>query len=197
MIGLGIYAIHCPQFDAAIAGEQSGKIQRSRNRERFFALREGVFMAVNMILLSDFTAPCFRTAFQAYFAELDISVKDWDGLFREMSEEGNNLAFLLLEEGRTLGFLQFQMTSFSNWFFEEPIGFIREFWVDPTYRRQGHGKFLLHSAETYFLEHGVYCSVLTADDAASFYLANGYKKAWGIKPKNKMDVFIRVLHEQA
>lgn len=153
-------------------------------------------MAVTMILLSDFTDLRFRTAFQAYFSELNISVKDWEGLFREMNEEGNNLAYLLLTEGRALGFLQFQITSFSNWFFEEPFGFIREFWVDPAYRRQGHGKSLLHSAETYFLEHGVFRSVLTPDDGAvAFYLANGYEKAPGIRPKNKMDVFIRTLRE--
>lgn len=70
MIGSGIYTIHCPQFDAAIAGEQSGEIQRSRNRERFFALREGVFMAVNTILLSDFTAPPFPHSLSGLFCRI-------------------------------------------------------------------------------------------------------------------------------
>ena len=151
-------------------------------------------MAVNTILLSDFTDPRFCAAFQTYFAELGISVRDWDGLFREMDEEGNNRAYLLLDDGGgTMGFLQFQMTGFSNWFFEEPFGFIREFWINPAYRRQGHGRRLLHLAETYFVEHGAYRAVLTADDTVDFYLANGYEKSPGIKAKNKMEVLTKNL----
>lgn len=151
-------------------------------------------MTVNAILLSDFTDARFCTAFQTYFGELGISVKDWDGLFREVSGEGNNLAYLLLDgDGGTVGFLLFQMTGFDNWFFEEPFGFIREFWVAPAYRRQGYGKLLLCSAERYFVEHGTYCALLTADDAVEFYLANGYEKAPGIRAKNKMEVLIKKL----
>ena len=75
-------------------------------------------MAVHTILLSDFTDPRFRAAFQTYFTELGISVRDWDGLFQEMNDDGNNLAYLLLDDaGEALGFLQFQLTGFSNWFF--------------------------------------------------------------------------------
>ena len=162
--------------------------------DAFVLPREGVFMAVDVILISDFMDSRFRAAFQAYFAELDISVKDWAGLFQEMNEEGNNRACLLLDvDGGTIGFIQFQMTSFFNWFFEEPFGFIREFWIAPAHRRQGHGKTLLHLAETYFVEHGVYRSILNADDAISFYLANGYQKAPGIMAKNKMEVFVKNL----
>ena len=151
-------------------------------------------MTVHTILLSDFTDPRFRCAFQSYFAELSISVRDWDGLFREMNEEGSNLAYLLLDEsGETLGFIQFQTTGFSNWFFEEPFGFIREFWIAPAYRRRGYGKMLLHLAEAYIMEHGAHRAILTADDAVSFYLANGYEKAPGIRAKNKMEVFVKTL----
>ena len=151
-------------------------------------------MAANTILLSDFTAPRFCAAFQAYFAELGVSVRDWDGLFREMNEEGNNRAYLLLDDGGgVMGFLQFQMTGFSNWFFEEPFGFIREFWIDPAYRRQGYGKELLRLAEAYLVEHGACRAVLTADDAVDFYLADGYEKSLGIKAKNKMEVLTKSL----
>ena len=151
-------------------------------------------MAVDAILISDFMDSRFCAAFQAYFAGLDISVRDWDGLFREMNGEGNNRAYLLLDgDGGTVGFIQFQITSFSNWFLEEPFGFIREFWIDPAYRRQGHGKALLRLAETYFVEHGAYRAVLTADDAIAFYLANGYERAPGIKAKNEMEVLTKNL----
>lgn len=151
-------------------------------------------MPVNTILLSDFTEPRFCAAFQTYFAGLKISVRDWDGLFQEMNQEGNNLAYLTTgEDGEVLGFLMFQMTSFSNWFFEEPFGFIREFWVAPACRRQGYGRSLLHLAEAYFREHGAYRSVLTADDAVAFYLANGYAKAPGVRAKNNMEVLVKSL----
>ncbi len=46
------------------------------------------------VMISDFTSPLFQSAFKTYFAELGISVKDWDGLFREMNDEGGNMAFV-------------------------------------------------------------------------------------------------------
>ena len=85
------------------------------------------------------------------------------------------------------------MTGFSNWFFEEPVGFIREFWISPAYRRQGYGKMLLHLAEAYFVEHGAFRAILTADDAAAFYRAGGYENAPGIRAKNKMEVLVKAL----
>lgn len=151
-------------------------------------------MTLNTILLSDFTDPRFQTAFRTYFTELNIPVKDWDGLFREMNEEKGSLAYLLLDDhANAAGFLLFQMTSFSNWFFEERFGFIREFWVAPAHRRQGHGKTLLGLAETFFLEHGACRSILTADDAAAFYLANGYQRMPGVIAKNNMEVLAKNL----
>lgn len=151
-------------------------------------------MPANMIFLSDFTDPRFRTAFQAYFAELGIPVKDWNALFREMEDEGTNHACLLLDGGgETLGFLLFQVTTFINWFFEEPIGFIREFWVSPAHRRQGYGGRLLREAETYFAAHGAFRSILTADDAVEFYSAHGYRRAPGVRAKNNMEVLSKIL----
>lgn len=149
-------------------------------------------MTKDAILISDFSDFHFQTAFQTYFAELEIPVSDWDGLFREMNEEGNNLAYFLPDG---TGFLQFQMTGFSNWFFEEPFGFVREFWVHPAHRRRGYGSLLLERTEAYFLEHGARRVLLTADPGAvDFYLARGYEKAPGIRAKNKMEVLVKTLH---
>ena len=151
-------------------------------------------MSVNTILLSEFTDLRFRAAFQTYFAELGIAVKDWDGLFREMDEDKTNRAYLSLDEGGgAVGFLQFQLTAFSHWFFEEPFGFIREFWVAPGYRRQGHGRVLLRMTEDCFAAHGAYRSILTADDAVGFYLANGYERTPGVWAKNNMEVLVKTL----
>ena len=50
------------------------------------------------VLISDFSEPLFQTAFQTYFSELGITVRDWDGLFREMNDEGDNQAFVRTAE---------------------------------------------------------------------------------------------------
>ena len=152
-------------------------------------------MAASTTLLSDFTDPRFRGAFQDYFAELKITVRDWNGLFREMDAGGTNRAWLLPDEaGEVCGFLLFQVTGFSHWFFQEPFGFIREFWVHPAHRRQGYGRELLRLTEDYFAAHDAYRSILTADTAVEFYLANGYRRAPGIRAKNKMEVLSKVLY---
>lgn len=151
-------------------------------------------MDANATLISDFTSPLFREAFQAYFRELGIHVSDWDGLFREMNEEQSNLAYLLSgKDGGVIGFIQFQLTSFTNWFFEEDVGFIREFWINPACRRLGHGTTLLDMAERYFVGHGAYRAVLTADDAVGFYLGKGYQKTPGMKAKNRLEVLTKGL----
>lgn len=153
-------------------------------------------MSVYTILISTFDDPHFRAAFRAYFTELGIAVKDWDGLFREMDEDKTNRAYLTLNEnGDTVGFLQFQLTAFTNWFFEEPFGFIREFWIAPACRRQGYGRTLLRMTEEYFAAHGAYRVLLTADPGAvGFYLARGYREAPGVTAKNQMAVFSKALH---
>lgn len=153
-------------------------------------------MSVYTILISTFDDPHFRAAFRAYFTELGITVRDWDGLFREMDEEKVNLAYLALnEDGDAAGFLQFQLTAFTNWFFEEPFGFIREFWIAPACRRQGYGRTLLRMTEEYFAAHGAYRVLLTADPGAvGFYLARGYREAPGVTAKNQMAVFSKALH---
>ena len=45
--------------------------------------------AFSDVLISDFSDLLFQTAFKTYFSELGINVKDWDGLFREMNDEGD------------------------------------------------------------------------------------------------------------
>ena len=146
------------------------------------------------VLISDFNDPRFETAFQTYFSELGISVKDWDGLFREMNEDGGNQAFVrTAEDGSVIGFIQFKPIKFTSWFFEETCGFVREFWVSESYRNKGHGSALLRLAEDYFQEQGIYKSIHTTDTAERFYLKHGYRKAPGIKAKNKDEAFIKHL----
>ena len=65
-------------------------------------------MMTKDILISDFTDPCFMNAFKLYFTEWDMQIKDWDGLFREMNESGENRAWLRMDaDGQVIGFIQF------------------------------------------------------------------------------------------
>lgn len=145
--------------------------------------------------LTDFSDSVFRKAFREYFSELGIPVTDWDALFREMNEEGDNRAFVrTTEDGRTVGFIQFKPITFTSWFFEETCGFIREFWVADIFRGAGHGTELIALAENYFYEHGMLTSILTADEAGHFYEKHGYRKAPGCRAKNQDEVFIKRLN---
>lgn len=139
-------------------------------------------------LISDFGDAAFQTAFQAYFAELGVRVKDWDGLFREMTEDGN-FAYVRMEGDAAVGFIQFKPIALSNWFFEEQAGFIREFWVDPACRGQGHGGALLQKAEAFFRERGIRRVLLTTDSAAAFYETRGYRKKPCCRAKNNDPVY--------
>ena len=149
------------------------------------------------VLISDFTDPVFQAAFRQYFAELGISVKDWDGLFREMNagdgDEKNAAYVRRLADGSVVGFIMFVPIRFTSWFFEETLGFIREFWVAESFRGQGHGTELLALAENHFLEHGICAGILTTDTAQRFYERHGYVRAHGCRAKNKDEVFVKRL----
>ncbi len=145
-------------------------------------------------IIEDFTNPLFTAAFQAYFAELGITVSNYDALFQEMNEGGNNRAYVHLDEhSSVVGFIQFTLLPFTSWFFETKMGFIREFWVAPELRGLGHGTQLLEKAEAYFISQEVYRSILTTDTAESFYLRHGYQCDMDISAKNGDAVFIKRL----
>lgn len=148
-------------------------------------------------LTTDFSSPAFQRAFQQYFAELDIHVSDWEGLFREMNG-GGNAAFVRTDsEGAVVGFLLSCPITFTSWFFEGTCGFIREFWVADGFRAQGHGSALLRMAESHFLKTGVHTSILTTDTAPDFYKKHGYSPAPGCTAKNGDPVFIKWLSQSA
>lgn len=146
------------------------------------------------ILINDFSDARFQQAFRTYFTEEGMHIKNWDALFAEMNSQQANAAFLRLDgKGNVIGFLQFQPGEMNHWFFREPIGFIREFWVAESYRGEGHGRKLLELTENYFREQKISRSILTADDAEDFYLRCGYRKESRIIAKNNMDVFVKQL----
>lgn len=146
------------------------------------------------ILISDFSDPLFQSAFKQYFTELGIKAANWDGLFKEMNDEGDNSAFIrVAEDGKMIGFIQFKPITFTSSFFEETYGFIREFWIAEEFRNNGHGTELISLAETYFCENDINTSILTTDTAEHFYEKHGYIKTPGCKAKNRDNVFIKRL----
>lgn len=145
-------------------------------------------------MISDFTDPLFQTAFRQYFTELGYRIRDWDSLFREMKDEGDNAAFVrTADDGRTIGFIFFRPIRFSSCFFEETYGFIREFWIAGEFRNKGHGTALIGLAEKHFRDSGIFTSILTTNTAADFYEKRGYERAPGCRAKNQHEVFVKRL----
>ncbi len=145
-------------------------------------------------LITDFRNEKFQIAFKLYFDELEIVVKEWDKLFQQMNDEKNNLAYIRTDElGNIVGFIEFTVIPFSNWFFETKMGFIREFWIKKNFRSLGHGTELLKMAESYFLTQNIHKSILTTDSAEKFYIKNGYHKDCHIIAKNNDVVLIKAL----
>ena len=146
------------------------------------------------ILVADFSQDLFQNAFKLYFKELGIEVKNWDALFNEMTAEGGNKAYIRMDDENTIiGFIMFKIELLSNWFFEEKVGFIREFWIAEEKRNNGHGSHLLRIAEEYFKENGLYKSILTTNTAEHFYESHGYYKDKAYVAKNEDEVFVKFL----
>ncbi|NLW41859.1 MAG: GNAT family N-acetyltransferase [Tissierellia bacterium] len=144
-------------------------------------------------IINDFTDLRFQSSFKEYFKELEIELNNWDSLFKEMNEEKDNFAILRMKDDMVVGFIQFKIDTLSNWFFEEKVGFIREFWINKNIRKEGHGASLLKLAEEHFMENKVYKSILTTDTASKFYIKNGYAFDPSYKALNEDDVYVKIL----
>ncbi len=142
--------------------------------------------------LASFSDLGFRTAFKTYFAELGISVRDWEGLFAEMGE--TCMAFVHCRPNdEVIGFLLISPMTMTSDFFRLEVGFIRELWVHRKCRGQGYGSGLLETAESYFRNMGISCAILTTDTAESFYLKNGYRYAPHISARNGDNTFVKAI----
>lgn len=129
----------------------------------------------------------FKHAFMQYFSDLGInnlSASDWDGIFTQMRASTEDRIMVYRENKRILGFIMFRSDTFTHWFFEEHVGFIREFWVDASLRSQGIGSELLDTVEAYFLNKQIYTLILTTDSALTFYHNHGFRIDPSIHAKN-------------
>ena len=170
-------------------------------------------------LISQYDDAAFQTAFRAYFGELGCRVTNWDGLFAGMGEKGrdstwtrrdesghvvNFVAWMNADEqdhtwvrkdesGAVVGFIQFTTMDMQSWFFTVKCGFIREFWIAPALRRQGHGTELLKMAEEWLISQGCAYAVLTTSTAPQFYQQHRYTRHREIQARNEEVVYVKAL----
>lgn len=144
-------------------------------------------------LIRDYSHSAFQTVFHRYFDEMGIAVNNWPGLFDQMTDDAEPTFLRKDENGRIIGFIQFTKIIMTSWFFEDRCGFIREFWVDPSCRSQGHGTALLNAAENWLRKQGLCRVLLTTDTAEVFYLRHGYLREESMIARNNAPVYVKLL----
>lgn len=144
-------------------------------------------------LIRTYDSKPFQEAFRAYFAELGVQVTNWDGLFAQMTDDGDPTLLRTDDAGQVIGFIQFTTIHMTSWFFEARPGFVREFWVAPAHRGQGHGTALLAQAEQWFRQQGLGPMILTTDTAEAFYLHRGYRREKDVVARNRAPVYVKAL----
>lgn len=153
------------------------------------------------IRITDFNDPDFTRVFKEYIDEImthEMTEEDWDDLFNQMNNEEldgyKNQGYVrYADNGNLIGFIQFIPIKMTNWFLNEILGLIREFWISSEYRKTGHGADLLRLAEQYFADIDIRKIVLTTDTAPDFFKKRGYRKDLNITARNNDDVYIKVL----
>ncbi|MBQ7865398.1 MAG: hypothetical protein IJ350_03435, partial [Clostridia bacterium] len=68
-------------------------------------------------LIREYNDQAFQTAFRAYFMEMGIQVSNWEGLFAQMTDEGDPTILRMDESGQVIGFIMFSRIEMTSWFF--------------------------------------------------------------------------------
>lgn len=147
--------------------------------------------------LSNFYDERFKQCFRAYFLEIGINLKEDTDVFDDITksyEKENMRTFVIEEEKQYAGFIMLQPEHLKSGFFEERVGFIRELWVAPSFRRLGYGKQLIEIAEDYFKKEKISKLILTyEDDALGFYKRLGFNLDRSYNAKNDESVIIKYI----
>lgn len=137
----------------------------------------------------------FRQCFREYFLELGIRLKEDTDVFDALARAGereNMRTFVLAEEDRLAGFVMLQPEHLKGGFFEEDVGFIRELWVAPPFRRLGYGRQLIGVAGDHFRKAKISKLILTyEEDALGFYEKLGFRPDGAYKARNGENVIIQ------
>ena len=145
------------------------------------------------IYVEDFESELFTEAFKKYHSEVSTSPWNWELLFRQMnSEKDTTKAIMRLDGNTVVGFIMFCELELQCIFFSEKFGYIRELWVDSSYRKKGHGNHLMRLAEKYFSDRTVPQIALNPNPKAKgFYQKLGYSASEVIFPEEGEVVFIK------
>lgn len=150
---------------------------------------------MTILELSNFYDKRFKQCFRAYFLEIGVNLKEDTDVFDDITEsykKENMRTFVIEEEKEFAGFIMLQPDYLIGGFFEERVGFIRELWVSPSFRRVGYGKRLVEIAEAYFKGKGISKIILTYEDnALVFYQKLGFNLDGSYKAKNDLNVVIK------
>ena len=147
---------------------------------------------------SDFDA--FRTMFGDYFAndfQMPLSEADLTKVCTDIARDLRVVPQLFLDlavvDGAPVGFIAYQVDSpASDWCEREGWGMVRELYVVPARRRQGHGRALAAHAADVLTALGVPGLYLTGDDAAeAFWTALGYRPTAQICARNDCRIYVR------
>lgn len=141
-------------------------------------------MNMQIIRYSSSQEVVFRSQFLSYFLEdlkipltpRQVNEKICTFLLRQV-EKGIVFLDLLYRDETPIGFCLYQIDkNESDWCKQEGWGFIREFYIEQSERRQSCGTYLCRAVEKRLYEMGANDLYLTADSAVPFWEANGYSK---------------------
>lgn len=105
-------------------------------------------------------------------------------------------AYLCYEEDKAIGFVIAQIDEIgAQWCLKPGYGLIREFYIEPEYRRKGLGKAMYVFIEEILKKEEVKIIYLTTDSAAGigFWQSQGYKFTGEICSLNNSGVFEKIL----
>jgi GNAT superfamily N-acetyltransferase len=125
----------------------------------------------------------FREMFCTYFRN-DFKIEITDNEVEELCHEIAESSFaeitsldMLLIHGEFVGFISYQIdNSKSDWCEREGWGFIRELYINHSFRRKGLGAKLVAHAEKALYVKGAEHIYLTSDEAGEFWRLCGYKE---------------------
>lgn len=148
-----------------------------------------------VITEATFANPALRQAFMDYFAELGVTVRNWEPLFQELDRREGWTLLRQNDAGHIAGFLLCSVQQMSSGFFTASIGFVEEMYVAPAYRHQRHGAALMSAAEERFCASKCGYAILTTDSAPGFFTRQGYLIQPSITAKNGDPVYVKPLEK--
>ncbi|MDE8314615.1 GNAT family N-acetyltransferase [Erysipelothrix rhusiopathiae] len=112
----------------------------------------------------------FQDAFIQHLKEFGYQIPQHDVFFETMNNEQDNKVFAYEAEGKLIAFIMFRCETFTNWFFNEDVVFVRELWVKKSYRNKGLASKLLVEVEGYARRNQIHKLILTTETAVHLYL---------------------------